>query len=100
MQYNLVSLTKTESKSFMVYRKYTEKTFFPNGGIASEESSAKLAVISAMQVKGNFSKSEERPMKNILEQERDYIMDVFKKCNGRIWGSGAAAELMNILLPH
>jgi hypothetical protein len=53
-----------------------------------------------MQVKGNFSKSEERPMKNILEQERDYIMDVFKKCNGRIWGSGAAAELMNILLPH
>jgi transcriptional regulator with GAF, ATPase, and Fis domain len=26
----------------------------------------------------------------------DYIISVLKKCNGRIWGPGAAAEILNI----
>jgi transcriptional regulator with GAF, ATPase, and Fis domain len=36
------------------------------------------------------------PMKTIHENERDYIIAVLKKCNGRIWGSGGAAELLNV----
>ena len=39
---------------------------------------------------------EEDRMKTIHENERDYIISVLKKCNGRIWGSGAAAEVLNI----
>jgi DNA-binding NtrC family response regulator len=35
-------------------------------------------------------------MKTIHENERDYIITVLKKCNGRIWGAGGAAEILNI----
>lgn len=35
-------------------------------------------------------------IKTIAENERDYIIAVLKKCNGRIWGPGAAAEVLNI----
>jgi len=35
-------------------------------------------------------------MKTIHEHERDYIITVLKKCKGRIWGPGAAAEILNI----
>jgi DNA-binding NtrC family response regulator len=35
-------------------------------------------------------------MKTIHENERDYITSVLKKCNGRIWGAGGAAEVLNI----
>jgi DNA-binding NtrC family response regulator len=38
----------------------------------------------------------EARMKTIHENERDYIISVLKKCNGRIWGPGAAAEVLNI----
>lgn len=38
----------------------------------------------------------EVPMKTIHENERDYIIAVLKKCNGRIWGAGAAAEILNL----
>lgn len=38
----------------------------------------------------------ENRMKTIHENERDYIISVLKKCNGRIWGAGAAAEILNI----
>jgi DNA-binding NtrC family response regulator len=34
--------------------------------------------------------------KTIHENERDYIVAVLKKCNGRIWGAGGAAEVLNI----
>jgi DNA-binding NtrC family response regulator len=36
------------------------------------------------------------PMKTIHENERDYIINVLKKCNGRIWGAAGAAEVLNI----
>jgi DNA-binding NtrC family response regulator len=39
---------------------------------------------------------EDAAMKTIVENERDYIISVLKKCNGRIWGPGAAAEILNI----
>ena len=38
----------------------------------------------------------ESRLKTIHEHERDYIISVLKKCNGRVWGAGAAAELLNI----
>jgi transcriptional regulator with GAF, ATPase, and Fis domain len=40
--------------------------------------------------------AEEAAMKTIVENERDYIISVLKKCHGRIWGPGAAAEVLNI----
>jgi transcriptional regulator with GAF, ATPase, and Fis domain len=39
---------------------------------------------------------EEAALKTIAENEKDYIISVLKKCNGRIWGPGAAAEILNI----
>ena len=35
-------------------------------------------------------------MKTIHENERDYIVSVLKKCKGKIWGSGGAAEVLNV----
>lgn len=44
----------------------------------------------------NESNTGEIRMKTIHENERDYIISVLKKCKGRIWGPGAAAEILNI----
>ncbi|MCD9014858.1 sigma 54-interacting transcriptional regulator [Parachryseolinea silvisoli] len=35
-------------------------------------------------------------VKTILENERDHILEVLKKCEGKIWGAGGAAELLNV----
>lgn len=35
-------------------------------------------------------------IKTILENERDHILNVLKKCDGKIWGAGGAAELLNV----
>ena len=35
-------------------------------------------------------------IKTIHENERDYILSVLKKVNGRIWGTGGAAELLGV----
>lgn len=40
--------------------------------------------------------AEDIALKTIVENERDYILSVLRKCNGRIWGAGAAAEILNI----
>lgn len=39
---------------------------------------------------------EQAALKTIEENERDYILSVLRKCHGRIWGPGAAAEILNI----
>lgn len=45
----------------------------------------------------NASKGpEESTVKTIDENERDHILAVLKKCNGRIWGYGGAAELLGV----
>lgn len=36
------------------------------------------------------------PIKSIQQNEKDHILAVLQKCNGRIWGPGAAAELLKI----
>jgi len=40
--------------------------------------------------------TEDTRMKTIHENERDYILSVLRKCNGKIWGPGAAAEILNV----
>ncbi|HWK06961.1 MAG TPA: sigma 54-interacting response regulator [Puia sp.] len=39
---------------------------------------------------------EEGRIKTIHENERDHIITVLRKCNGKIWGAGGAAELLNV----
>ena len=49
------------------------------------------------RAKKNLSQTtEENYTKTIHENERDYIISILKKCNGRIWGTGGAAEILNI----
>jgi transcriptional regulator with GAF, ATPase, and Fis domain len=35
-------------------------------------------------------------MKTIHDNERDHIITVLKKCNGKIWGPGGAAEILKV----
>lgn len=35
-------------------------------------------------------------IKTIMENERDYILYILKKCNGKISGAGGAAEILDI----
>jgi DNA-binding NtrC family response regulator len=49
----------------------------------------------------NFSKDlssskDSSSIKTIHENERDHIIAILKKCKGRIWGAGGAAEILNI----
>ena len=46
--------------------------------------------------KGMAKESEEFRVKTIEENERDHILAVLKKCNGKIWGPGGAAELLGV----
>ncbi|EJG03170.1 sigma 54-interacting transcriptional regulator [Flavobacterium sp. F52] len=34
--------------------------------------------------------------KSIDEMERDHIVNALRKCNGKVWGAGGAAELLNL----
>lgn len=40
--------------------------------------------------------NDESRIKTIHENEKDHILAVLRKCHGRIWGPGAAAEILNI----
>ncbi|SFM87870.1 regulatory protein, Fis family [Chitinophaga sp. YR627] len=53
-------------------------------------------LLPTVEVKQATPGQEETTMKTIVENERDYIISVLKKSNGRIWGPGAAAEVLNI----
>jgi DNA-binding NtrC family response regulator len=46
--------------------------------------------------KNLIAEERDAAMKTIIENERDYIISVLRKCNGRIWGPGAAADILNI----
>jgi DNA-binding NtrC family response regulator len=52
--------------------------------------------IPTIQKKETASVNKSYSLKTIHENERDYIIEVLKKCNGRIWGIGGAAALLNI----
>jgi transcriptional regulator with GAF, ATPase, and Fis domain len=53
-------------------------------------------LLPTVEKKDGIAVPEDNSMKTIVENERDYIISVLKKCNGRIWGPGAAAEILNI----
>ncbi|MBS1664345.1 MAG: sigma-54-dependent Fis family transcriptional regulator [Bacteroidetes bacterium] len=60
---------------------------------------SKGAIIEDVPVMGNLKKDAEpadAPIKTIQENERDHIVSVLKKCKGKIWGPGAAADLLNL----
>jgi DNA-binding NtrC family response regulator len=42
------------------------------------------------------SAAHDNKVKTIHENERDHIIDILKKCGGRIWGPGGAAELLHL----
>lgn len=46
--------------------------------------------------KDNPEQAQSGRIKTIDENERDYIVNVLKNCNGRIRGSGGAAEIMGL----
>jgi len=52
-------------------------------------------MLPVFQQEENGVKSDSR-IKTIEENERDHILAVLKKCNGKIWGVAGAAELLNI----
>jgi len=43
-------------------------------------------------------KKEDEPvkMKTMEEHERDYILEVLRKCNWKIFGKGGAAEILDV----
>jgi DNA-binding NtrC family response regulator len=49
-----------------------------------------------VQAKANVQTGQGFRIKTIHENERDHIISVLKKCNGRIWGVGGAAEVLNL----
>lgn len=50
----------------------------------------------ATQTKFIHSNSRSFQSKTIQENERDHIISILEKCNGKIWGSGGAAEMLNV----
>ena len=46
--------------------------------------------------KGTAREPDETRIKTIEENERDHILAVLKKCDGKIWGPGGAAELLGV----
>lgn len=61
---------------------------------------AKSAVIDDIPLPAFFQKENSATtasrIKTIEENERDHILTVLKKCNGKIWGIAGAAEVLNI----
>jgi DNA-binding NtrC family response regulator len=58
-------------------------------------------IIDHIAIANNTTSPAENPMENtrvksIDDNERDYILSVLKKCNGRISGPGGAAELLEV----
>ncbi len=52
--------------------------------------------VPGIQKKEQGAVSGDQRIKTIHENERDHIIAVLKKCNGRIRGAGGAAELLNV----
>ena len=46
--------------------------------------------------KGASAAVSERPVKTMEENEKEYILFVLKRCNGKVFGKGGAAEALNM----
>jgi DNA-binding NtrC family response regulator len=53
-------------------------------------------IMPANQKKG-IQETNDTHVKTIYENERAHIITVLKKCDGRVWGPGGAAEMLNVL---
>jgi len=53
-------------------------------------------MLPSLQNKTNSPGLNEEHIKTIEENERDHILLALKKCKGKIWGQGGAAELLGI----
>ncbi len=49
-----------------------------------------------MNLKDDAPQDEGLHVKTIHENEREHILSILKKTNGKIWGAGGAAELLNV----
>jgi DNA-binding NtrC family response regulator len=54
-----------------------------------------IAIPAGLKKEGPAIREDLRP-KTIEENERDHIINILKKCNGKVWGAGGAAELLNV----
>jgi DNA-binding NtrC family response regulator len=70
---------------------YIERSILLTKGNIIEES-----IPLTKQTKDDSGIIQNKRAKTIFENERDYIIHILKKCNGRIWGAGGAAEILNI----
>ncbi|KUJ60080.1 hypothetical protein AR687_19915 [Flavobacteriaceae bacterium CRH] len=63
--------------------------------LLNEESSIKAIEFQPSSLKPDQN-AETFSIKTILENERDYILYILKKCNGKVSGAGGAAEILDI----
>ncbi|OXB10002.1 DNA-binding response regulator [Flavobacterium reichenbachii] len=63
--------------------------------LLNEESSIKTIEFQPSSLKPEQN-TETFSIKTILENERDYILYILKKCNGKVSGAGGAAEILDI----
>lgn len=68
-----------------------ERSVLTNSGNIIKE----IQLIKSVKPK-NYLPTIPGPLKTIEENERDYILSILKQCNGRIWGKGGAASLLNM----
>ncbi|WP_158286350.1 sigma 54-interacting response regulator [Flavobacterium circumlabens] len=64
--------------------------------LLNEESTIKTIEFSPSSAFKPEQNAESFSIKTILDNERDYILYILKKCNGKVSGAGGAAEILNI----
>ena len=64
--------------------------------LLAEENTIKTIEFSPSLLNPQEQSPQSFSIKTILENERDYIMYVLKKCNGKVSGAGGAAEILDI----
>ncbi|HMK18329.1 MAG TPA: sigma-54 dependent transcriptional regulator, partial [Chitinophagaceae bacterium] len=66
------------------------------GVLLSKGATIEDILLPSFQTTNFFSNVQDSHPKTIHENERDYIISVLKKCNGKIWGAGGAAEILKV----
>jgi len=56
----------------------------------------RLAIPALGNIEMAATASVDNGFKSIVQNERDHILTALKKCKGKVWGAGGAAELLNL----
>ena len=64
--------------------------------LLNEENTIKTIEFSPSSILKTEQNTESFSIKTMLENERDYILYILKKCNGKVSGAGGAAEILDI----